>query len=165
MDDERLKKRIGYAREEARKILKQYYGSTKKSFCPPIPVFDIAKSFGFEVDYLERIDESRSAIMIPEHKLIGLNKSHHIHRQRFSVGHELGHYFLNHSPEEELEKEGIDLCDKESDEFSAELLIPLELLKKQMKFEQDIEALSKTFNVSITALVIKITSQNLLKYL
>jgi len=44
-------------------------------------------------------------------------------------------------------------------------LIPLELLKKQMKFEQDIEALSKTFNVSITALVIKITSQNLLKYL
>lgn len=156
--------RKGYIRNIARKCIKEYFKT--RPLEPPIPIEKIAKYNGFEIFELESMNENQRAIVhfIPEEnrKLIGLNKKYHIHNKRFSIGHELGHYFLNHPPESECTDEEIKLYNREADEFSAELLIPLNLLKEKIRELKDAKKIASLFLVSEEALWIKIKNQNLI---
>ena len=97
-------KRVGYARELARKTINEYFTNNPPQVLP-IPIKDIAEYHGFELYDLDTMNENQKAIVyfLPEdgRKLIGVNRKYHIHNQRFSIGHELGHYFISHPIEAE----------------------------------------------------------------
>lgn len=62
----------------------------------PISVAGIAEYYNIKV-FTEEFDDDVSGILIIEddQPMIGVNSGHHMHRQRFSVAHELGHYLLH----------------------------------------------------------------------
>lgn len=161
------KKRIGFCREMARKKLDKFFKHTPP-FSLPIPINKIAEFYGFEIYKLDTLGKYQRAMKFEDksekRKLIGLNSTYPLVNQRFSIGHELGHNFLNHPNEDECDEDERKLYDREADEFSAELLIPFEDLKIKVKNKINIPDLAKVYLVSETALVIKIQNQNLLKY-
>lgn len=162
------KKRSGYPRTKARLVLSEYFKHNSPVIIP-IPILKVAEFYGFEVDELDNLDSNQKAIKIElpdeNRKLIGINSRFHVHNKRFSVGHELGHHFLNHPLEHDCSEEEIKICNQEADEFSAELLMPLEELKKQLKNLKDSKKIAKLFEVSEEALWIKIQHQKLLNLL
>jgi len=157
------KKRIGFARNQARSLIKKFKEATKTVINYEVPVTKIATYLGFQVEYLKSMNDRHSAMIYPEKMLIGINGRHHTHRQRFSLSHELGHHLLRHPAELELSQEDAKVCNREADEFSGELLVPLELLKKALKITKDLSRLSDLFNVSRDVVTIRLINQNLLK--
>ncbi|PYU65849.1 MAG: hypothetical protein DMG49_23375 [Acidobacteria bacterium] len=63
---------------------------------PPVPVERIAEDHGLDVR-LAPFDGDLSGALIrnEDEAYIGVNSSHHPHRQRFTIAHELAHYFLH----------------------------------------------------------------------
>jgi len=157
------KKRVGFARNHARNLLERFKSAIGPKIEYEVPIIDIAKYLGFHIENLDSMADHHSAIIYPDNMLIGLNKNHHEHRQRFSLGHELGHYLLKHPPEFELPLEEIKICNREADEFSGELLVPLESLKRSLNHTKSISDLARLFNVSQDVITIRLLSQNLLK--
>jgi len=161
-------KHVGYARQKARNVLQEYFLKNPPELLP-IPVREIAKFHGFEIYELKTMNKYQRAIKqdVPAEgrKLIGLNANYHRHNQRFSIGHELGHHFLGHPPEEDCDEDQIKLFNSEADKFSAELLMPLDMLKKKLVELKDISRIAKAFDVSEQALWIKISEQKLLSML
>lgn len=159
---EENKKRVGYCRDMARSILKK-----SNSFKLPIPVFEIAKYFDFTVVFLDQPPDKFSGIMHRSKKAIGINKHHHIVRQRFSLAHELGHYFLDHPSGDEIMPDEVGskqykIFESEADEFAAELLVPRELLKDVIKKNSEVEFLKEHFQVSRHVIVIQLSKHGLL---
>ena len=155
------KKRIGYCRDMARKILSKY-GEVKH----PIDIFKIAEEEGFDVKSLNQ-PKGFSGILNAELKAIGINENHHPHRQRFSISHEMGHYYLGHPPVQELQHidEGAateKIHDTEANEFAGELLVPMNMLKKEVKIMNNIEDLAIRFNVSKEVMTIQVMKHGLL---
>ncbi|MBW2661554.1 MAG: ImmA/IrrE family metallo-endopeptidase [Deltaproteobacteria bacterium] len=157
------KKRVGFARNHARNLLERFKSATGSKIEYEVPIIDITKYLGFHVENLDSMADHHSAIIYPDNMLIGLNKNHHEHRQRFSLGHELGHYLLKHLPEFELSHKEIKTCNREADEFSGELLVPLEPLKRSLNHTKSIFDLTRLFNVSQDVITIRLLNQNLLK--
>ena len=162
-DFDLLKKRVGYCREFARKVLIKHYPTLSQEYLP-IKLESIASKLGYEVVLLDEMDSNHSALVLRDKKLIGLNSKHHIHRRRFSLAHELGHIFLDHPPEEECEFEDIKVYNQEADEFASELLVPLSLFKKVVK-EYGTNGLSNLFRVSRDVIIIKATKHGLISFL
>ncbi len=157
------KKRVGYCRELARKVLAKHYPKLSKENLP-INFEPIISQLGYEVILLDTMNENHSALVVREKKLIGLNKNHHIHRRRFSLGHELGHIIIDHPADEECEFEDIKVYNSEADEFASELLVPLVLFKELIKEYNTLE-LSTCFKVSKHVIIIKAQQNRLFSYL
>jgi Zn-dependent peptidase ImmA (M78 family) len=156
------KKRIGYCRDMARKILQE-----TNSIEVPISVEKILGQYGFRVVYLDQPPEQFSGILHRGKKAIGINKHHHQFRQRFSIAHELGHYFLDHpDAEEEIPDDenstAFEIYEKEADEFAGELLVPKDQLKQAFNQTPDIDSLRKKFQVSQHVIIIQISKYGLL---
>ena len=166
--NEPLEKRVGLVRASARKILDQFFAA-HPPIRIPVPVKEIAESFGFEVYELGSLGPHQRAILqvIPtdNRKLIGLNSRYHRHNQRFSIGHELGHYFMEHPAEDQCVEEEIAVCNREADEFSAELLMPLGMLRCKITELRDPMKIAAAFDVSQEALWRKIMAQKLVSLL
>jgi len=145
----------------------------------PIPVVEIAEKYGFVV--VEKFmddDESGYMILSPKgvevngekhNKIIVINTTEIPHRKRFTIAHELGHYFLEYKEvfnsitndvivhreynTRDLEKE------RAADEFAGELLVPTDMLQVMLANTMGVELLftdlpeliSKKFGVSYTA--------------
>lgn len=161
-------KRVGYCRDFARKLLKD-----QGIIVAPVPVEDIAEKEGFSVKYLQGESNSFSGILHRDLKAIGINADHPKVRQRFSIAHELGHFYLQHPQEEESigtddDSEEWRICESEANEFAGELLVPKDILKaerdslKKKALEEKIQALLLTFNVSREVLIIQLTKYGLL---
>lgn len=163
MNTDEPSKRVKYARDFARKILKEVYPVMQPKDLP-IDVNKIVEHLGFEVHFLDSMDDKHSAIILRDDKLVGLNESHHPHRTRFSVGHELGHFLLEHPPEEDCNPDEIRIWNQEADEFAAELLVPYELLKTLIKSNSSNE-LARHFNVSRDVVIIHAQKTRLFSYL
>jgi Zn-dependent peptidase ImmA (M78 family) len=157
------KKRVGYCRNAARKLLKENYATLKRDDLP-IDISIMAKNMEYEVILLDEMTKNHSALVIRQNKLIGLNKKHHIHRRRFSLAHELGHISLHHPPEENCEDEEIKIFNQEADEFASELLVPLSIFKTLI-IELDSNELSKKFLVSREVIFIKAQKNRLFSLL
>ena len=63
----------------------------------PIRVESVAQVLGVDIKY-EPFSEDLSGILVkePSRTVIGVNSSHAITRQRFTIAHELGHFILGH---------------------------------------------------------------------
>lgn len=159
-----------FAQAKAREILNEF-GIT----IPPVQVEEIIESYGIK---LEKIDakENFDGQLIPEKRLIRINKSSPKNRQRFTMAHELGHWVLYHksrlfevNEEPALETfNGFSISlesnfsnkqrEVEANYFTSELLIPLNWLEADWKkHKQDVKKLIEIYQVSEQALWNKIT--------
>ena len=104
-----------------------------------------------------------------EGSLIGYNKDKHVHRKRFTVAHELGHLVLGHTSKhgdhflEAFDGEGLDLKEIEANQFAAELLVPLSMIKEKIENgTKNVDTLVVDFWVSRDVMFRKIMDNNLL---
>ena len=101
-------------------------------------------------------------------------------RQYFTIAHELGHYFLHQSV---IKKEKIIIDSENSSEnralfrldvyeytkieteannFAASLIMPTDLVKKAWKIFENVQECAKVFNVSASAMSIRLEKLNLI---
>ncbi len=96
-----------------------------------------------------------------------LKKGQHVHRQRFSLAHEIGHLQLKHDiswhtagtiDEPPARRTYYDYekgLEIEANVFAGELLVPYDLLKKEYKKTANLEVLSQIFKVSREVMTIQ----------
>lgn len=148
-----------------------------------IDPYAIAASFGIDVRKVD-LDDSLSGFLIHDESgkvFIGVNQADGERRQRFTVAHELGHYFLHDRTEpfldgptgkfrvmsrDELSKDGTDPREIEANLFAAELLMPTEKIRCDLEShghfdlldENDrfISDLAGKYMVSVRALTIRL---------
>ncbi len=150
MEEQNNKPRIGFARNTARKLLEN--AGIKN---PPVLIRDIVSHIKKEKDlsvYSWAFGEDTDGIQITEGEkaAIGYNQKQHPHRQRFTVAHEIGHLLLGHTGKNFI----LDLNSKkpeeiEANQFAAELLMPLEMLKKDFQNgKKTAKDIAQAYNVS-----------------
>lgn len=150
MEEQNNKPRIGFARQTARKLLADVGIKS-----PPVLIRDVIGHIKKEKDlsiYPWSFSNNTDGIQITEGEkaTIGYNQTQHPHRQRFTVAHEIGHLLLGHTGKNFI----LDLNSKkpeeiEANQFAAELLVPLEMLKKDFQNgKKNAKDIAKTYNVS-----------------
>ncbi|PIV86018.1 MAG: hypothetical protein COW50_03810 [Candidatus Moranbacteria bacterium CG17_big_fil_post_rev_8_21_14_2_50_41_107] len=80
---------------------------------------------------------------------IGFNNAQHWYRKRFTIAHEIGHLLMGHTCGQDDKDNTKEI---ESNQFAAELLMPLVFLKKDFKQIENLDDLSKKYAVSKEAL-------------
>src|SRR5258708_15060820 len=149
-----------------------------------VQVEEIARSLGIDIK-LDKVDDDLSGFLVRDGKskrtVIGANKSHHPHRRRFTIAHELGHYLLHKGQKVYLDEnrgaftvnlrnsesaKGEDPEEREANLFAAELLMPAKFLKQDL-YEQDLDLLgdsdvlaklAKKYEVSVQALTFRLAN-------
>lgn len=156
------------AREKADNLI-DMYGILEA----PVDIFEIAKNLGFVVDQIDLPNGIPAKIEIHEDiKVIFINKNNPIVRQRFSVGHELGHYLSGHENFDGESRANVEFDKKylnpqyqqeyEADDFAAEILMPKKLLKKDVEENKlSLEELVKKYEVSEQAMTIQLVNLKL----
>jgi len=175
MEDNLNKSRITFARNVAKDIL-QEMGN------PIIPVEINAvveflrKIRGVDIEIYKRdLGVGTRGIQVTEKNnagdilIIAYNKEQHVHSQRFTLAHELGHFILGHTRDghdhflELLDENGRDPKEVEANQFAAELLVPSIILKEQIKVGvKTIKGLAQFFWVSEDVMCRKIMDNKLL---
>ena len=149
MDEQNNKPRVGVARNLARKLLADI--GIKN---PPILIRDIVNhlkkdrdlsvyswSFGNDIDGIQVTEGEKATI--------GYNNSQHPHRQRFTVAHEIGHLLLGHTGKNfVLELNSKKPEEVEANQFAAELLMPLEMIKNDLQNKRSAKDIARLYNVS-----------------
>jgi Zn-dependent peptidase ImmA (M78 family) len=162
---------------EAQRVLHQFGYST------PVDVRGIANELGIEI--CERIlDPGVSGTLVIAHgqALIAVNCADAEVRQRFTIAHEIGHYLLHGKSDrvfidsatvfhrDEVASKGTRLQEIEANGFAAELLMPEDALKAEVREsgvhphleEELISQLACRFQVSQIALLIRLTKLGLI---
>lgn len=151
----------------------------------PVDVETLAARFGVSVTY-ERFDDATSGIVVRKGSgaVIGVNANHHPNRQRFTIAHELGHYFLHEEQggvfvdeylvqfrSDRTSDESLHLTETEANAFAAELLMPASLLEDDLERgpveksdERAISWLATRYGVSQQAMTIRLTTLGLLMF-
>lgn len=136
----------------------------------PVPVDRLAEFLGIRVvykPYEEGDDVSGMLYRGDGRPVIGVNSAHHIHRQRFTIAHEIGHFLLHKGKmyvdtptvrfRNTVSGLAIDNEEIEANGFAAELLLPRKFLEKSLEglFQRKIrdrkvilEKLSSEYKVS-----------------
>ena len=154
MEPQNNSPRIGTARNVARKLLTDI-GINKPPVLIKIVIDYLKKtmdlsirpwSFGEDTDGIQLTEGNKNTI--------GYNQSQHPHRQRFTIAHEIGHLLLGHtSGDSDFDLDSTKPEEIEANQFAAELLMPLSMLKSDLKKGlKDISVLAKIYNVSEKAL-------------
>lgn len=151
-------------------------------FRPPVPLERIVESLGIELTYRPMDPDMSGALVETSDKqvFIAVNERHHRNRQRFTIAHELGHYFLDHlhsHPHIDREftviaRNGIssqasDPREMEANAFAANLLLPQEFLIRAFVqtggFANDeLPDLARQYQVSDQALSYRLANLGLL---
>ena len=142
------KPRTGSARTIARKILKD-----TKITEAPVSLWRVIKHLQSSSDlsvmpYGFGDKVSGMLVMVDESATIGYNNSQHWHRRRFTIAHEIGHLIMGHTCNDNFS----DYREKEANEFAAELLMPLAVLKKDFKQIGVLKTLAERYIVSEEAM-------------
>lgn len=154
--------RLRIAKQKAEALL-QDEGHTSL----PIDPFAIARSRDIDVEPKPDVAGGVSGMLLRHGNQFGILYATHVRSegfQRFSVAHELGHYFLEGHPDHVL-KNGIhvshagfiadDPYEQEADQFAVGLLMPGNLFKKELGRHQagleTIEAMHILCKTSLTA--------------
>ncbi len=131
---------------------------------PIVPVAEIAQRKGLELKYFKPDSDENlkkvSGFFNEKTKTIYINSEDPPRRQSFTIAHELGHYILQHQPNQvgvlyryatPIDKE--DPLEQEANYFAANLLVPEDMLTKVMKkynlTENDGSLLADIFGVSL----------------
>lgn len=155
----------------------------------PIDVEAIAKSYGIDIRK-DEVNDELSGFLVRNAKggkpVIGVNKNHHVNRQRFTIAHELGHFLLHEG--EVVHFDGVrpglmvnlrsqsstaldsDL-EREANLFAAELLMPARFLEADGRIssidlledkEEVFKELAEQYRVSVLALTYRLANLNLI---
>ncbi len=140
----------------------------------PVDVIKIADDLGIDIYETELKNEISGAISYDSKKKkfsILLNKQNPNKRKRFTIAHELGHYFL-HKNILENDEVHIDIMyrdnskdyeEKKVDYFAGALLMNKMLLEKFYNQTDSITELSEIFDVSESAMTVRLNILGLLK--
>ena len=111
--------------------------------------------------------------------VIAVNPAQHSNRQRFTIAHELGHYFLHKDLGEHVDQNfrvawrkadssaGVNWIEIEANRFAAELLIPTRFLKSDLDSLDSIDirtvaVLASRYGVSKDAMKFRLTNLGIL---
>jgi Zn-dependent peptidase ImmA (M78 family) len=112
--------------------------------CPPVDVAGIAERAGAAISY-ERLEDDLSGFFVrgKTNFVIGVNKWHPDTRQRFTIAHELGHYFLHDFDDVHVDRafrfrspisaKAVDIEEIEANTFAAWILIPERMLLSDIR--------------------------------
>lgn len=143
---------IGTARNKARQLLKEI--GIKQA---PVSIRQIVKhlqeTHDFNISAYGNLPKGTDALLHTDSTSSTLlfDPNNPENRKRFTIAHEIGHLMLDHTQhgwckrQEEGKK---DPKEVEADEFAGELLMPLDLFKKDLNSNIDIDALAKKYMVS-----------------
>lgn len=143
---------------------------------PPVDVIQIAFSEGLEVREAPTGTNISGALVRSDKTVfIAVNNAHHRNRQRFTIAHELAHFFLEH-PGTDLHIDGdftinlryrssdmVDINEIEANRFAAALLMPQDFLVRDVFAdyplnEEKIRRLARKYQVSEQAMMIRLVS-------
>jgi len=151
----------------------------------PVDVEGVAQKLGLRVLY-EDLGEDVSGILITSTSgaNVVVQASDHTNRQRFTIAHEIAHFHLKHqfdgghvhvdrgnfiSRRDSISSTGLDAKEIEANQFAASLLMPPDLLKKEVHalgvpqlLDHHVAHLAKRFKVSEHAMTIRLTRLGLL---
>lgn len=139
----------------------------------PVRLSAIAEEFGVEVLKAPLPSgisgEIRPSATQPGQFVIRVNRNDISRRQRFTVAHELGHYFLHRDvigsgvTDDVLYRSGLsDAREAQANRFAADLLMPMPVVEKWLEYAQTlkvadaVEFLADKFNVSEAAMRIRL---------
>ncbi len=146
---------------------------------PPVPVDRIAKKLGILLATLPGDDEISGAIVRKDgHVVIAVNPAHHINRQRFTIAHELGHYFFHAGLVQHVDQDfriawrnadsskAVNWIEIEANQFAAQLLMPTSFLQDDLDELQVIDKravllLAEKYVVSREAMTIRLSQLGL----
>jgi Zn-dependent peptidase ImmA (M78 family) len=146
----------------------------------PVPVDRLVKKLKLTLCPLPGDPEISGAIIRKEgHVIIAVNPAHHINRQRFTIAHELGHYFFHEGLEEHVDEnfriawrnadssKAINWVEIEANRFAAELLMPTRFLETDLNSFQSINKrtvplLAAKYVVSPEAMKIRLSQLGIL---
>ena len=167
MIEEDEKPSVGSARNAARVLLKKcqisvspvYLRDVVRFLCKNYPLKVVGWSFGSGLDGIQ--------VIIGDEAAIAYNKDTHWHRQRFTLAHEIGHFVLGHTQEHSSALLGKGTpSETEAKKFAAELLMPLNFIKKDIgQGVNNVAGLAKKYLVSEQAMWVRVQECNLLKLL
>lgn len=145
----------------------------------PVDVERIARSLGILVRRTPT-DDDISGFLLRDaggRAVIGVNTMHHPNRQRFTIGHEIGHFILHPEGTMHVDRTVIKLRDRassqgedyeeiEANTFAAELLMPINFLSRDLQrlpptdFHDDrrMLQLAKNYQVSVQAMTNRLVS-------
>lgn len=145
---------------------------------PPIDVMDIANRLGIKVEVTPKLRNNIDGFILKKKDedipTIYVNKNSSSVRQRFTVAHELGHYWKNHVIDKNSEYGYVDFRNEQSSKgtnyderwansFAAELLMPAKFLYIVWASNWSINKIKKSLDVSDAALGNRLTNLGLLK--
>jgi len=161
-----------YRRRKIHETCNEIWGNY--SLTPGFDVEELLEEMGIKYK-AESLSNSISAVLIIKSgkKLVTVNSNHPTTRQRFSISHELGHLFLDHKKNFDLNEQskifyrdtvsslGIDTDEIEANYFAACLLMPESEIKSNviefLSFEENVEMLSDKFVVSAAAMTLRLS--------
>lgn len=168
---------LRFVRREAERLVE-----TCRCAAPPVDPRAIAEHLGLAV-VDEALGDEVSGLLVtnPKRSIIVVNANHHTHRQRFTIGHEIGHHVLRHqladgehvfvdhgnyiSQRGPRASEGIDQMEVEANQFAAGLLMPARFIEDAVRalntkalFDSHVEQLAHDFDVSQQAMTIRLSS-------
>lgn len=125
-------------KEQIKKLLQE-----NDSYKIPVPIVEFATKLGFGV-YKQKMPKNCSGLIVVNQteeiedgfkKIIAVNEDNVYVRQRFTVAHELAHYFNNENEPIYAHREtGIrNKEEAEMDNFAGQLIMPYELIDKFVK--------------------------------
>jgi Zn-dependent peptidase ImmA (M78 family) len=143
----------------------------------PIPVEEIAEKFGMQIGKAPNDEFSGLLIRKNGKALIGVNSSETPTRQRFTIAHELGHFFCHGNRDTFVDyiefrtikyKPAERKKEVQANVFAAALLMPKGLIEKDVKNlatkvldSDDIRQLARKYGVSEEAMNFRLINLNL----
>ena len=130
---------------------------------PPVDVEALAHACGLHV-ITAQFEDALSGVLVALERgaVIGVNSRHSNRRQRFSIGHELGHFLLDHHDRFHIDlgpdtaygtPPGYDWrSERAANDFAAELLMPTRLIEEAFTELPSPSALAERFDVSELAM-------------
>lgn len=145
----------------------------------PVDIERILKDEGITLKR-EPMEESVSGMLVvkPTETVVVVNSQHHHTRQRFTIAHEFGHYFLHaegissfiDQSEKVFRRDSVSACGTHTQEvqanwFAAELLMPKEYLEQKFDIRKidlyddyRLRLIASELKVSVQALTVRLTA-------
>lgn len=172
--------------KEINSLAENYAAQYNPEKLTPFPYENVTKDRGdLDVVYVDLDDDSASGVILYEEKdnrySILINSTKSVNRQHFTLGHELGHYFLHQDilkakkglvdGEKTLDNSNIlyrlddaamqTQIETEANHFAAALIMPSHLVEEAWDVLHDIEECARLFKVSTIAMSIRLTELEL----
>ena len=149
----------------------------------PVDLNALLKHYKINLHIVDMETEVSGFLIIkPSSSEIAINKAHHPNRQRFTIAHECGHYFLHSKDSKEFidmtptiymrnieSHAGISLNEIEANQFAADLLMPKDYLQQSIEQraidiydDLSLRKLANELKVSIQALSIRLSALKLI---